>query len=89
MVTQLSYTAEKKASGDICLDWKDERSIHNGRLRQLRGGLLPSILTVVHQEAKLLDHGQVPGDPVDAVTVQSCNTQHTQLVPADAPLGSS
>lgn len=35
----------------------------------------PSILTVVDQEAELLDHGQVPGDPVEAVTVQPCNTQ--------------
>lgn len=45
---------------------------------------LSSILTVVDQEAELLDHGQVPGDPVEAVTVQPCNTQRRFQLKAPA-----
>lgn len=46
---------------------------------------LSSILTVVDQEAELLDHGQVPGDPVEAVTVQPCNTHRGDFQPRLLP----
>lgn len=33
------------------------------------------MLTVVHEKAKLLNHSQVSGHSVDAVSFQPCNTE--------------
>lgn len=40
----------------------------------------PFILTVIHQEAKFLNHRQVPRHPVDAVSLQACKHATQQLL---------
>lgn len=41
--------------------------------------LPPVVLTMVHQEAELLNHRQVPRHSVDAVSVQACKTTPRRL----------
>lgn len=38
------------------------------------------VLTVIHQEAKFLDHSQVAGHSVDAVSLQACKRATRQLL---------